>query len=262
MWTGTEAGQIKVGSPPILPPVPPYRPLPPLTFSPGSILRGRCSRPGWRCAGTGYVTQSRSGHRHVNSRGTSSQPRATTGSHRMALDLSIRGHGCGLSEAFSHIYSKQDFSGSEHTSEGEEDRNNNNTSVTPINLSKPKPSQDEDNPQLSHQQIQLDIAALNLLCLARLQETAAVLTGRRPLPAHLSSSSFPLVNSNNNRRNHRCDEPGCDKVCDFYSSSIGKNVIYLLIIDDFSGLHQKFPFESSQENPHWRETLLLLLGGL
>ena len=74
---------------------------------------------------------------------------------------------------------------------------------------------------LSQEQIQLDIAALNLLCLARLQETAAVLTGRRPLPAHMSSSSpssIPLVTStNSNRRNHKCDEPGCDKVCNVYT---------------------------------------------
>ena len=95
----------------------------------------------------------------------------------------------------------------------------NNNSMSAINLSIPKEGRlcVEDEPpsptQLSPQQIQLDIAALNLLCLARLQETAAVLTGRRPLPAHMSSSaSFPLVSSNNNRRNHKCDEPGCDKV--------------------------------------------------
>ncbi len=74
---------------------------------------------------------------------------------------------------------------------------------------------------LSQEQIQLDIAALNLLCLARLQETAAVLTGRRPMPAHMSSSSpssIPLVTSTNSaRRNHKCDEPGCDKVRNVYS---------------------------------------------
>merc|ERR1712156_493880 len=62
----------------------------------------------------------------------------------------------------------------------------------------------------------LDMTALNLLCLARLQETAAaLLPGRtsRPLPAHLPSSvwssSIPsLVSSsstcNLQRRTHRC----------------------------------------------------------
>jgi len=84
---------------------------------------------------------------------------------------------------------------------------------------------------------QLDIAALNILCLARLQETAAALSGghhphqslhnlpnlltssRRPLPAHISSSapwagSGGLVTSSSafNRRTHRCDYPDCDKV--------------------------------------------------
>ena len=69
----------------------------------------------------------------------------------------------------------------------------------------------------------LDITAINLLCLARLQETAAALTSlapalggsRRPPPAHLPlflgghtvSSSCQGV-----RRNHRCEQPGCDKV--------------------------------------------------
>jgi len=72
---------------------------------------------------------------------------------------------------------------------------------------------------------QLDVAAINLLCLARLQETAAaLLPGRtsRPLPAHLPSSvwssSIPsLVSSSSStcnlqRRTHRCEQPGCDKV--------------------------------------------------
>ena len=71
----------------------------------------------------------------------------------------------------------------------------------------------------------LDMTALNLLCLARLQETAAaLLPGRtsRPLPAHLPSSvwssSIPsLVSSSSStcnlqRRTHRCEQPGCDKV--------------------------------------------------
>ena len=104
----------------------------------------------------------------------------------------------------------------EDPAEMEDDNNN---SMSAINLSIPKEGRlgGEDEPssptQLSPHQIQLDIAALNLLCLARLQETAAVLTGRRPLPAHMSSTaSYPLVTSNNNRRNHKCDEPGCDKV--------------------------------------------------
>ena len=72
----------------------------------------------------------------------------------------------------------------------------------------------------------LDMTALNLLCLARLQETAAaLLPGRspRPLPAHLPSSMFGLgshssiVSSSSSschlqRRTHRCEQPGCDKV--------------------------------------------------
>ena len=87
------------------------------------------------------------------------------------------------------------------------------TSTPPTLLTTPLPTSTAN---ISQEQIQLDIAALNLLCLARLQETAAVLTGRRPMPAHLNSSSpssIPLVtSSNSNRRNHKCDEPGCDKV--------------------------------------------------
>jgi len=70
---------------------------------------------------------------------------------------------------------------------------------------------------------QLDMAAINLLCLARLQETAAaLLPGRsssRPLPAHLPSSmwgtSHPSIVSSSchlQRRTHRCEQPGCDKV--------------------------------------------------
>ena len=68
----------------------------------------------------------------------------------------------------------------------------------------------------------LDMTALNLLCLARLQETAAaLLPGRssRPLPAHLPSSmwgtSHPSIVSSSchlQRRTHRCEQPGCDKV--------------------------------------------------
>jgi len=127
----------------------------------------------------------------------------------MALDLSVKSHGSESSDVNKILR--------EHSRMEIEDNNNN--SVSAMNLTVPK-LQDEENqekymvsspPQLSPQQIQLDIAALNLLCLARLQETAAVLTGRRPLPAHMNSSSFPLV-TNSNRRNHKCDEPGCDKV--------------------------------------------------
>ena len=127
----------------------------------------------------------------------------------MALDLSVKSHGSESSDVNKILR--------EHSRMEIEDNNNN--SVSAMNLTVPK-LRDEENqekymvsspPQLSPQQIQLDIAALNLLCLARLQETAAVLTGRRPLPAHMNSSSFPLV-TNSNRRNHKCDEPGCDKV--------------------------------------------------
>ena len=100
--------------------------------------------------------------------------------------------------------------------------------ISPAQLSPSEVSSDQLSPselsagQLSHHRIQLDIAALNLLCLARLQETAAVLTAggqrrRRPAPAHQGSSGLclplPLVTSANiTKRNHRCDEPGCDKV--------------------------------------------------
>ena len=127
----------------------------------------------------------------------------------MALDLSVKSHGSESSDVNKILR--------EHSRMEIEDNNNN--SVSAMNLTVPK-LRDEENqekymvsspPQLSPQQIQLDIAALNLLCLARLQETAAVLTGRRPLPAHMNNSSFPLV-TNSNRRNHKCDEPGCDKV--------------------------------------------------
>merc|ERR1719278_868413 len=73
---------------------------------------------------------------------------------------------------------------------------------------------------------QLDMAAINLLCLARLQETAAALLpgrGSRPLPAHLPSSMWgasshsSIVSSSSSschlqRRTHRCEQPGCDKV--------------------------------------------------
>ena len=132
----------------------------------------------------------------------------------MALDLSVRGQNCGYANTFSQFHSRHDLEPLKESSQVED--SNNNNSLTAINLTKPKSRHDENenDSQLSPQQIQLDIAALNLLCLARLQETAAVLTGRRPLPAHMNSSSFPLV-TNSNRRNHRCDEPGCDKASNF-----------------------------------------------
>ena len=129
----------------------------------------------------------------------------------MALDLSVRGQNCVYSDTFSQFHSRHDPQSFKQSIQTED--SNNNNSLTAINLTKPKAQHDENENdlQMSPQQIQLDIAALNLLCLARLQETAAVLTGRRPLPAHMNSSSFPLV-TNSNRRNHKCDEPGCDKV--------------------------------------------------
>jgi hypothetical protein len=142
-------------------------------------------------------------------------------------------------------------SGISSSCEEEIESNNNNSSMlmTAINLSLPKkatPDADDDvigevgeeeeddagegqhvnqhltalagDPKLTSTQLQLDIAALNLICLARLQETAAVLAGRRPLPAHLNSSSLLVTSSSSplNRRTHRCDEPGCDKVNDFF----------------------------------------------
>ena len=120
----------------------------------------------------------------------------------MALDLSV--NKSQLSATSSPTTAMKNVNENGYSMEEEED-DNNNTMMSAINLSIPKErGKEEAEPQLSPQQIQLDIAALNLLCLARLQETAAVLTGRRPLPAHLNTaSSFPLVNSNNNRRNHR-----------------------------------------------------------
>ena len=132
----------------------------------------------------------------------------------MALDLSVK------STSPPRQLTKMD----EETDSITNDDNNNNNSMCAMNLSIPKlrdlaeGAEAWAQPPNPHQvsnphQIQLDIAALNLICLARLQETAAVLTGHRPPPAHGNGSSFPLVNSNNNnRRNHKCDEPGCDKV--------------------------------------------------
>jgi hypothetical protein len=156
----------------------------------------------------------------------------------MALDLSVRSRGeqlgtsphscrqelkhCGGKRAGGGGLAADDSSGAAAaatTAADENEDKNNNTVITAVNLSKPKAPPDlgleagvGQDTLLSSQQLQLDIAALNLLCLARLQETAAVLAGRRPLPAH-TSSSYPLVSSSPlNRRTHRCDEPGCDKV--------------------------------------------------
>jgi len=120
---------------------------------------------------------------------------------------------------------------------------NNNNDPKVVDLSIPKKyiddtdsskslySEDKKDERIEKMLPQLDIAALNLLCLARLQETAAALTGgqslpsifsgRRPLPAHMGNSpwgfggiSNGLVSSSTsfNRRTHRCDQPGCDKV--------------------------------------------------
>ncbi len=157
----------------------------------------------------------------------------------MALDLSVRSRReqlgasphscrqelkhCGGKRAAGGGLTAEDSSGAAAAATAATDENedtNNNTVITAVNLSKPKAPPDlgltagvGQDTMLSSQQLQLDIAALNLLCLARLQETAAVLAGRRPLPAH-TSSSYPLVVSSSplNRRTHRCDEPGCDKV--------------------------------------------------
>ena len=119
------------------------------------------------------------------------------------------------------------------------DPNNNNNKTCVVDLSLPR-KEDDVFPPGRREQLQqllglgdskgldkllpnLDITAINLLCLARLQETAAALTSlapalggsRRPPPAHLPlflgahnvSSSCQGV-----RRNHRCEQPGCDKV--------------------------------------------------
>ncbi len=159
---------------------------------------------------------------------------------KMALDLSVRSRGeqlgvsphscrqelkhCGGKRAASGLAAEDSSGAAAATAADENEDTNNNTVITAVNLSKPKAPPDlaldsleagvgvGQDTLLSSQQLQLDIAALNLLCLARLQETAAVLAGRRPLPAH-TSSSYPLVSSSPlNRRTHRCDEPGCDKV--------------------------------------------------
>ena len=129
------------------------------------------------------------------------------------------------------------------------DSNNNNSKTCVVDLSLPRTEDDVFPPgitmlgagqEMRREQLQqllglgdskgldkllpnLDITAINLLCLARLQETAAALTSlapalggsRRPPPAHLPlflgahnvSSSCQGV-----RRNHRCEQPGCDKV--------------------------------------------------
>ena len=154
----------------------------------------------------------------------------------MALDLSVKSMG--------HFVDVGSYSGEEESSSSSDNDSCSSNSMTAMNLSLPKvlhyedddddevdPDDEDDrkvvmsgDQKLTSQQLQLDIAALNLLCLARLQETAAVLAGRRPLPAHMSSSassassSYPLVSSCSsplNRRTHRCDEQGCDKVSIF-----------------------------------------------
>jgi hypothetical protein len=152
----------------------------------------------------------------------------------MALDLSVRSREqtafppTSLAE-LKHCRRKAATAqaGGDSAAGSDENEDTNNNTVTAVNLSKPKSPPDlmvtsvaeaapgAPDTMLTSQQLQLDIAALNLLCLARLQETAAVLAGRRPLPAHMNSSSttYPLVSSSAlNRRTHRCDEPGCDKV--------------------------------------------------
>ena len=152
----------------------------------------------------------------------------------MALDLSVKSLSNFVSPSHIKNYCREEESSSNSSDSCEEDAYNNNSTMTALNLSLPKLLEYDDDEleeeedeqdgkcsdrQLSSQQLQLDIAALNLLCLARLQETAAVLAGRRPLPAHLSSSSSSSPSSDSlvsssplNRRTHRCDEPGCDKV--------------------------------------------------
>ena len=122
------------------------------------------------------------------------------------------------------------------------ENNNNDPKVVDLSIPKKYIENDNDSSKTFHSDDkkderiakmlpQLDIAALNLLCLARLQETAAALTGgqslpsifsgRRPLPAHMGNSpwgiggiSNGLVSSSTgfNRRTQRCDQPGCDKV--------------------------------------------------
>jgi hypothetical protein len=151
----------------------------------------------------------------------------------MALDLSVKTltNFVGPRRIGNSSSAEEESSSNSSDSAEDETYGNNDNSMTALNLSLPKlldyeEDDDEDeeeedqegrhsNSQLTSQQLQLDIAALNLMCLARLQETAAVLAGRRPMPAHMNSSSttYPLVSSSAlNRRTHRCDEPGCDKV--------------------------------------------------
>jgi hypothetical protein len=65
---------------------------------------------------------------------------------------------------------------------------------------------------------QLDMAALNLLCLARLQ---GGLGSRRPLPAHLGLA-WGALGCGVARRSHRCEQPGCDKVRSFHHGKPGQ----------------------------------------
>ena len=73
----------------------------------------------------------------------------------------------------------------------------------------------------------LDTTALNLLCLVRLQETAAVLSRLQPEclgGGALQGSQWRTVSSTSHqiRRTHGCDQPGCAKVRRFFSSPIIK----------------------------------------
>ena len=60
---------------------------------------------------------------------------------------------------------------------------------------------------------QIELTALNLLCLARLQE---MLTrgpdGRHPLPAHLLQTQLGYSSTPWNRKMYKCDYEGCEKV--------------------------------------------------
>ena len=60
---------------------------------------------------------------------------------------------------------------------------------------------------------QIEMTALNLLCLARLQEMLKQgLDGKHPLPAHLLHPSSPSSSTPWNRKMYSCDYEGCGKV--------------------------------------------------
>ena len=138
----------------------------------------------------------------------------------------------------------------------------------------------------------IELTALNLLCLARLQE---MLTkgpeGRHPFPAHLFPSHLGSSPTPFNRKMYSCDYEGCGKVgniilliylntlemvrnkgnrfsgssldalfkfykCQHFVNMPPKQLIFFL----FSGLHQKFSPEGPQKVTHRRETLQLQLG--